>query len=219
MPDMLEIHSLTAVLATEALVALLLALIFMLFRATSRKKVERSQAIALVDRINGTDAQRLDQLGTTLADPALKLDDAQRQHALEELSSREKALYRLVIQAFLDRDTERLAQLDEHVRALSEPFRDLMKGLTEKLPQQELGVLQTRLEAAEQEAQQALGEVERLGDQLRTALETLTEVSSEYARMFGEPKSSDEIQLSRQRMLAAFHRAETGMRADSPDRN
>ncbi|QSA96336.1 hypothetical protein [Methylococcus sp. EFPC2] len=213
---MLEISALTAVLVAEVLAALLLVLGALLWRAWRRKRAERSHADKLVEHINRADAQRLDELNLALADPSLALDDDQRSHTLEQVGARERALYRLVIRAVLDHDVERLAQLDRHVRALSEPYRELIAQLAEKRPQQESGDVQVRLENAEEQTRQASAEAEHLRAQLKAALETLDEVSSEYTRMFGESKSGDELQLSRHRMLEAFQRAEALARGELP---
>jgi hypothetical protein len=213
---MIEIPSLTAVLVTEGLIVLVLALLLILFGATRRRKTERGRAVELVNRINESDRSNLAQWEATLTTPGLPIDESLRRQTLEEVNRREKTLYRLVIQAFLDRDAERLSQLDRHVRALSEPFRELLGRLAENLPRQEVGDLQDRLDAAEREAKEALNEVSRLDQKLAVTLATLEEVSNEYGKMFGEPHAGDEMQASRQRVLEAFRRAESFTRGGLP---
>lgn len=205
---MIEIHSLTAIFATEAIVALLGALVLMLFLAARKKRGEREQAGELVTRLNETEKARLQQLDAALVESTELVDDEVRRQTLEAVGHQEKALYRHVIQAFLSRDAEKLAEIDNPVRALSEPYCQLVKQLIERMPAHDTSKAGEKLAALETEIRQARAEAERTNEQLTLALATLDEVSGEYVKMFGEPQQAEELHASRKRMLDAFRRTE-----------
>lgn len=217
---MIEIHTLTAVFAVEAIAVLLLALGLMLFFSRRRKRGEHGQAQALVARINATEVSRMRHLDSELPELVERLPEGIRQETLALVSRQEKALYRQVIQAFLTRDAEKLADLEQYVQGVSVPYLQLLQQLDAQLPNTEsaekLSVIEQQLQASVAESQRLRGENEQLQEQLKLSLDSLDEVSKEYARMFGHADSAEELQVSREKMMAAFRRSENLANAGLP---
>lgn len=133
---MIQVNLLTAVLAIEALAGLIVALLFLLYRRSSKSRSEHAEAVALVDRINQEDEAHEQHLADSLSvlDDTGPLDDSMRRATVEAVLNKEKALYRLAIQAFLSRDAKKLAEIDQHVRGLSEPYCQLIQQLLKQAP-------------------------------------------------------------------------------------
>jgi hypothetical protein len=211
---MIEINSVTVVLGLELLVALIALLGFLLWRGRSKQQRDRQCAGALVARINTKQTDRISQLEGKLFGAAAQLPAELRQQSLAAVAVKENELYRHVIRAFLDRDTQKLGELDQYVQKLSEPYCQLIAGLIGQaagegmVSRDDYAALDARLADAEARAREAEAKAERINYQLTVALNTLDDVSSEYTKMFNEPKSMEELHASRKRVLAAFRRSE-----------
>ncbi|SMF96924.1 hypothetical protein SAMN02949497_4338 [Methylomagnum ishizawai] len=196
---MIEIPQLAAVLATEAIVALLCALVLLWYLGARKTRAERGEAAALVERINSEDEAHEQRLAQALSDGG-NLAPSLRDSVLTEVLNKEKALYRQAIQAFLSRDPAKLAEIDRHVQGISEPYCRLIAELLRQAPRPESNA---GLEAALEHAQVENAELQhRLGK----TLQALEDVSQEYARMFGNPHTAQELSASLDRVLAAFGR-------------
>jgi len=211
---MIEIHALTAVLGTEFLLVLLAGLVYLLWRSRRTNRREQASAGALVEKVNAEMDARLDHLGGRLFNSLANLSEDARRQSVLAVAVKENELYRHVIRAFLDRDASKLAQLDVYVQGVSEPYLQLIADLIEhlqaqaRLPEEAVREWEGRLAAAEAAGTEARSKAERINRQLALALNILDEVSSEYAKMFNETTSAEELQNSRSRMLAAFGRTE-----------
>lgn len=201
---MIEIPELIVVLSSEAIVALVGALILMLYQASRKHRSDRSEAAALVDRINREDKAHERQLAEALSETAGMLDENLRNDTLTEVLNKEKALYRQAIQAFLSRDPAKLAEIDRHVRGISEPYCRLISQLLQQAPGSGQAGETADLEA---ELMEAKAEVIEAKQQLAAALEALDDVSKEYARMFGSRHTANEVSESLGRVLTIFKRA------------
>ena len=208
----LQLDSLTVVLGAELLVALALALGLILWHGFSRNRHEKTQAGNLVARINAGHTEHINQLGGQLLAGVSDFPDAKRDQSMNALAVKENELYKHVIRAFLNHDIGRLTELDRYVHGLSEPYCQLIADLIEHLPRQGGGEpsaeAQERVGVAEAIAREAQAQAEQINQQLTLALSTLDEVSSEYTKMFNTPKSVEELNESRLRMLQAFGRTE-----------
>jgi hypothetical protein len=212
---MIEIHSLTAVLGTEVLLALLATLAFVLWRGRRNTQRDRASAGELVERVNAEMDQRLAQLNGRLFAEIEGLPERTRLESVSAVTVKENELYRHVIRAFLDHDAIKLAELDQYVHGVSEPYcrliGDLISHLKEqpKLPSAEVVAWEQKVAVVQAEAVEAQARAERINHQLSLALDTLDEVSSEYTKMFGETSAAEELQASRKRMLEVFGRTES----------
>jgi hypothetical protein len=211
---MIEIHSLTAILGSEVLLVLLAVLVFLLWRWRRDSRRQRASAGELVERVNARMDERLEQLDGRLFGAVAGLPEDARRESVAAVAVKENELYRHIIRAFLDRDPAKLAELDDYVQGVSEPYcrliAELIAHLQEQaqLPKAEVQVWEQKLAEAETAGVEAQARAERINHQLTLALSTLDEVSSEYTKMFGESHGAEELQASRKRMLEAFGRSE-----------
>jgi hypothetical protein len=210
---MIEVHSLTAVLGAELLVVLVLILLFLLWRGSSRTRKDQAKANDLVTRINAEHTRRLENLGSRIFETIADFPAEKREQSMSAVALKENELYRHVIRAFLNHDMDKLAELDRYVHGLSEPYCQLIADLIDHLPkgnaqQKAEQGLEERLSVAEAVAQESQAKAEQINHQLTLALSTLDEVSSEYTKMFNEARSAEELNHSRKRMLEAFRRTE-----------
>lgn len=209
---MIEIPLLTAVFAAEAIVMLLGALFLLLYRGSKKDRTDRAHAEVLIGNIHQAAGVHERDLSAALADDAEWLDPSLRRATLEEVLHKEKALYRQAIQAFLSRDADQLAEIERHVRGLSEPYCRLIRQLLEKAPQ----AAGDRVAALEAELRQERAEARATGEQLRVALAALEDVSNEYADLFGAHHTTAELSASLAKVLATFHSAAQAVGAGIP---
>lgn len=208
---MIQINPLTAMLAIEALAGLAVVLLFLLYRRSSKSRSEHAEAVALVDRINQEDESHEQHLAESLSvlDDTGPLDDNMRRATVEAVLNKEKALYRLAIQAFLSRDAKKLAEIDQHVRGLSEPYCQLIQQLLKQTPPGEAraepapGARTADLQA---ELQLAKAKADTIKAQLDSAFAALDDVSKEYARMFGSTHAAETLAESLSTVQAIFQR-------------
>jgi HPt (histidine-containing phosphotransfer) domain-containing protein len=141
---------------------------------------------------------------------ACDLDKSAIDTALAEIDYQEKNLYQQIVKMFLGRDVALLQEIDKNVQALSEPFCKLLAQVAtvDKVDP----AITTAIETANVEITRLRGESERLTEQLSMAMQTMDEVSSEYSKMFGASKDAEELDVSRERMLNTYKRAEEKMR-------
>lgn len=208
---MIQVNLLTAVLAIEALAGLIVALLFLLYRRSSKSRSEHAEAVALVDRINQEDEAHEQHLADSLSvlDDTGPLDDSMRRATVEAVLNKEKALYRLAIQAFLSRDAKKLAEIDQHVRGLSEPYCQLIQQLLKQAPPGEARAEpapDARTADLQAELKLVKAKAETTKAQLDSAFAALDDVSKEYARMFGSTHAAETLAESLSTVQAIFQR-------------
>ncbi len=206
---MIEVNSLVAIFVVEALAGLFLLVAGITFYMSRRKSKERSAAKGLVNKLKNGESSRKESLGAQLSE-SCDLDEAAIDNVLAEIDGQEKYLYQQLVKMFLGRDATLLAEIDKSVQALSDPFCKLLSemGAVEKVD----SAMTSAIETANSEILRLRGESERLSEQLGMAMQTMDEVSSEYSKMFGSSKDSEELDISRKRMLNTYKRAEEKMR-------
>jgi uncharacterized membrane-anchored protein YjiN (DUF445 family) len=220
---MIEIHALTALFGLETIIALLASVIALAYRAQRRKKREKQQAETWVRKFRSREGQRLESLAGELAAGGEGMDGELRQNTLAAVNQNERALYHAILEAFLRQDLSKLAELEVQVQNLSAPWQALLRQAS-SLPnlamadmQAQNAALAAELAQARADQGQALAQArqerEAVQQQLGHAIATLDQVSAEYAKMFGERKTAEELQASRARMLLAFRAAEQAARS------
>lgn len=206
---MLQIDSLTFVLISELTIGLLVLIIGYLIWMLGRKNRDQNAVRDFVGRLKDTEEDRLLELRERLQ-ALTNTSEENLAMVLSEFSLQEKTLYKQIIEVFLHRSMESVMAIDARVRAITEPFCKLLaesKG-TDHSVLEDLEKARQLIEDQNARMKQVRFESSQLGEQLSTALETLDEVSSEYAKMFGESKNADELEVSQKKMLNVFHQAE-----------
>lgn len=208
---MIDTHTLTLAFLVESVALLLLVLGWILHTWLRHQCQETEAARRLVSQVEKTAPDHSAVLGELLV-AFEQLPQGQQEALIGELIEREKALYHQILQLFLTRDSHRLGQLADRIRALQEPYRQLLKEVaaapkpaSDPRPLQEA---QRQIEALQAETQQ-------LADQLQTALETIDALSSEYTHMFAPGRSREELEASRRRIVEMLKRNDARMRARS----
>lgn len=208
---MMQVNPLIAVFIIEGLVGLALLGIAFIVLLIRRTRKERTAVDLFIRRRMQTQPARHQELSDLLTQ-ACDLEEEKLRNILAEIDQREKALYRSIVQLFLNRDVGVLPDIEQRARALSEPFCNLLLASNEhRTANQELTAAVAR---ADQEIDRLKAESQRLSGQLSLAMQTMDEVSKEYSKMFGASKPSEELEQSRKKMLEAFQKAEQKVKAE-----
>ncbi len=216
MTNPIAIDPLLLAFVVEALILALAILAALLWLWHRRRHREHDAARRLVDRLGRTLPGQTEELGTVLEEIAALADDERRAEFIEAVLSREKALYRHILQLFLEQDGRLLSRLEQQVRALIEPYRELLRDLpggggdTEPAPQTD-----EELRLARERIQRLASENEELARQLQIAMETIESLSSEYTRMFAPDRTGAELEQSRRRILETLQASQRRLQRDS----
>lgn len=211
---MIQVNSLIAIFVVEALVGLLLLTLAFTFFLLRRRTRERDAARELINRLQQSESERAETMSRSLGESCERLD-LQLDEVLAEIGEQEKTLYRQIVKMFLARDAAMLKEIDCSVQGLSAPFFRMIADLGTASAKD--SVLVEARESAESEVRELKKESTRLTAQLDMAMRTMDEVSCEYSKMFGSTRDSEELNMSRMRMLNAFRDAERQLREASAE--
>lgn len=204
---MIELNSVVMILMVEALVALLLLCGWWLWRARKTKTQDFILAESLVDDIDDTAAQHSQKLAVLLNE-CCQLEESTKAALLKDIALHEKALYRLFVQLFLDRDTSQLKELQGYLFDLDKPYCKMLQYGSVDYQQAALDkIAPTRnqeLEFANKEIVRLADENAVLSSQLQEALKTIENISEEYARVFNNTQNEVELRESAKKVLAVF---------------
>lgn len=202
---MIQLDSLVLVFMVEAIAGLaLLVLVHWIF-SYRKKLTERGAAIVLIDKLNQNEQSR-NQTLTGILNEADETAPGSLQELVMEISQGERDLYQRIIKMFISRDSKLLTEIDHNIRALTEPY---CKFIAEVANLQKVdSSLNDEIESANAEIDRLKAQYDRSCEQLRMALETMDQVSSEYTKIFGGSKSAEDLEESRLKMLNIYKDAE-----------
>lgn len=207
---MIELNSVSVILALEVLVVLLVAVIWLLIASRKNKTQTFDIAEKLVDALDDTEAERTQKLSNLITSNC-QIDAKNLQALLQDIALHEKALYRLIVQIILHGDSESLKELQDYIYGLAKPYCRLLQF--GPMPYHE-PVVQEMPVANADDLNFANKEIVRLADentalvgQLQQALKTADSITEEYARVFSGKQEEAELRASAKRMLSIFEEA------------
>lgn len=202
---MIQLDSLILAFLVEAIAGLLLLVAVTWFFYYHNKKKDRSAAINLINELKKNEGARNQDLTNIMAD-AGACNQESFENLVTEVANCERTFYRHIVKMFLDRDSSMLAEVDKRVQALSEPYCAFITQIAENTDADPATA--EAIETANSEIDRLTSDTRRLSEQLSITLETMNNVSSEYANMFGGTKEAEELERSRKKMLSFYKNAE-----------
>lgn len=205
---MIELNSVIVILMAEALVALLLLVIGIWLWSRKKKSGDFVIARTLINELDESKTVRSEKLEELISQQGVV--NPELQILLKEIDVRQKALYRQIIQLYLNHDPGLLKAVDETIQDLAQPYSAMLKHAGSPVPVSNLSPVikeveyDNGLDAAKQKIMRLSIENTALTEQLRLALKTLDEVSDEYSRVFNGNKSEAELQASYKRLVRVF---------------
>lgn len=207
---MIEVPSLVAVFAAEALIGLFLLVAGFSLYSARKKSARRSVADDLVEKLDTETNIQSDQLKDLLLE-SCGIDESTFEEFMRVATDNEKQLYSHIVSMFLKHDPELLATVGKPIHALTEPYRELVIAASNTQKETPAASMET-----EQEITRLGAECQRLAAQLGMALETVDGVCSEYSNLLGQTKSAAELEASCERMLTVFKQATQIVTATGP---
>lgn len=201
----MQLDSLIVIFMVEAIAGLLLLATVTWFFYFQKKRKDKGAAISLIAQVNeGTTARNQELAG------ALKVSEKIAKESIEGLLSDviscEKALYQQIIKLFINRDNQLLSEIDQRVRALSEPYCHFISKTADN--QTDDTIVSANDEQTRVELERMRMESDQLSQQLMMAMETVDNVSNEYANLFQGTRSAEELEESRLKMLNIYKEGE-----------
>ncbi len=179
---MIEISTTLAVAAAEAFAIVLFTALILGYRLVRRKRIDRKAALAVAHRIKEETPARLEALRRILGE-ALGYTGDPLEEAVQRLSRKERLLYQRILNLYVKRDAAALGQVTIDVEnhtagclALA-PRGEAVQG---DAPEPAEGGAESDSEVAGLRE-----ENERLEQELRITMETMTRMLDEYSTMFG----------------------------------
>ncbi|GAB4356455.1 MAG: hypothetical protein Kow0060_09130 [Methylohalobius crimeensis] len=193
---MIQLDPVIALLIAEILAGLALAALLGIGFLFRREHRERHAVGHLIKRLKHATHGHSHRIGSIL-EQIHALPEDKREALIQETIQREQALYKQILQSFLQRDVTGLEQLGSQLQAYTEPYHRLLK----EIPSGKNPSLGHELAEARDELARSRAENEQLADQLQVAMETISHLSSEYSRLFASERTAEELKVSSDRVI------------------
>lgn len=197
---MMGLDSAVVILMAEALLGLVVLMLALWILSRRKRGSEMASIDAFIGQMNEATILKnkpLDQLLTLQCG----FDREQVDAVLQQVTDSERALFQRIIQLFLQRETKMLADIDQGIGELSEPYcRVIMELASDR---------QDHVAVDDNDQLASLKHInQQLTRQLETAMQTIDDVTAEYARVYSGQQSALELENSRKKMLETFQYAE-----------
>lgn len=168
----------------------------------NKKKEDQLAVQKLAKRIkeNATQRQAMfyeDEVFSLLEESLLKA-------LVEDIKETESKVYQGIFGLFLQKRSEILQTIDQHVIGMATPYRNALReavsnGVAGSSDEEKVFALKADLEVE-------VSEKERLSEQLGVTIRTLDDVSNEYALLFDGSAEQQELMASKERVISMFDR-------------
>jgi uncharacterized protein YggT (Ycf19 family) len=195
---MIELNSITVVLLVEALIVLLLLIIIFLMVYRNRNSVNQTAVYKLINKLEKDDKYKTKDLGNVFTE-SCGIDQALSEETINEISIKERKLYKQIVKIFFNRDIKLLAKVDQHINSLSEPYISLIRNsvVNNQAETKELVFTKNKINSLEQEN-------DMLREKVAAATDTMKEISDEYMRVFRGTQTELELRKSSIKMFQTF---------------
>jgi vacuolar-type H+-ATPase subunit I/STV1 len=198
---MIDLNPVLGIFYIEALlIPILFALIVPILRHKKNNATQNS-ALTLIKKLKKNGGSRGDQL-EQLTNNLTGIEPGQLNEFLEEIKVNEKNFYQYLLRMFFSKDAELLKKIDKKVQSLSEPYCKLLSHSASASSNNE--VLNEELQHAQKEISRLKKENQAFSQQQEIALNTMDEISSEYAQLFTSQRTELELTNSSKKILELF---------------
>jgi len=176
---------------------------YAVFILGGKKKKEDQRAVQkLAKRIKENATQR--QVMLYEDEVFSLLDESLLKALVDDIKETESKVYQGIFGLFLQKRSEILQTIDQHVIGMGVPYRNALRdmvshGVAGSSNEEEMAALKANLEVE-------VSEKERLSEQLGMTIRTLDDVSNEYALLFDGKAEQQELMASKERVIAMFER-------------
>ncbi len=195
---MIELNSITVVLLVEALIVLLLLIIIFLMVYRNRNSVNQTAVHKLINKLEKDDKYKTKDLEKVFIE-SCGINSDISEEIINEISIKERKLYKQIVKIFFNRDIKLLSKIDQHISSLSEPYVSMASNavLNNQSDTKELGVAKSKINNLEQE-------IDMFQEKLAAATHTMKEISDEYMRVFRGTQTELELRKSSIKMFQTF---------------
>ncbi|MEE9339325.1 MAG: hypothetical protein V3U87_14710 [Methylococcaceae bacterium] len=204
---MIELNSITVVLLVEALIVLLLLILIFLMIYRNKNSVNQTAVHKLINKLEKDDKYKTKDLENVFTE-SCGIDRVLTEETINEISIKERKLYKQIVKIFFNRDIKLLAKVDQHINSLSEPYVSLIRNsvVNNQAETKELEFTKSKVNNLEQEN-------DILREKVAAATDTMKEISDEYMRVFRGTQTELELRKSSIKMFQTFR--ETKKRIES----
>ena len=188
-----EFYSSLFLLISEVGLFLLLILGTILVMARSRNRKDKALAMVLVDKIRKAEPEKREKLLALLKEE-YGYDDEKAEEKIEQIMGQEKNLYNTLIQIFLKKKRERIAEFDSYLNELIESYQNVQPAGDgdddESGDSRSSTLVITREENSNLRAAN-----KKLKKDLDAAMQTMESMMAEYASMYEGGKKEGEQRM------------------------
>ncbi|MCF6204706.1 MAG: hypothetical protein L3J59_13725 [Methylococcaceae bacterium] len=208
---MIELNSITVVLLVEALIVLLLLILIFLMVYRSRSSANHTAVHKLINKLEKDDNYKTKDLEKVFTE-SCGLNPGLSEEIINEISIKERKLYKQIVKIFFNRDIKLLAKVDQYINSLSEPYVSLIRHseVNNQAETKEIEFTKSKINSLEQEN-------DFLREKVAAATDTMKEISDEYMRVFRGTQTELELRKSSIKMFQIFR--ETKKRIETPVNN
>lgn len=136
---------------------------------------------------------------------------------LSEVNEAERALYQRIIELILTREMNLLQDIDQSIAHLADPYFRLLENLHAQQQQASPSLPASTANRQNESIDVLLFANQQLRQQLATALQTIDEMTEEYARVFTGQQTALDLQNSSKNMLNIFQQAQQNVTRNLSD--
>lgn len=190
----------------EAMVVLiLLALIFFLFYG-KKKSGDQETVHKFINKLKGSEKRKTKERGEMIAENC-NVEPGELNEIMNEISSKERELYKKIIQMFLSKDKKVLMKMDQYIEGLAEPYMRIAGASTSSNEVEEKS-----LELANTEIDRLKQETEALRNELVINTHSMEEITAEYTRVFSGSQTELALENSSKKMFGILRDIESRLR-------
>ena len=197
------------ILLEEAVAVGLLLLVILFARSRSKHEKEVAAIENFIGQFEQNEIIRRGLLQTILLDNC-GLSPESAADVLQKIMESERALLQRIVQMLLNRDPKCLAEIEQLIDKLSEPYCNLWTETESEVAESHNSRNDTRAVRLEKINKQ-------LVRQLETAMQTIDEISSEYTRVFSGHQTLLELDNSSKKMQQIFKDIEQRIKQNIAD--
>ena len=206
-------------IGSETAVVLMLLAGVVVFFNMRRHRQNKTRAMELVNKLKKNEPEKCNKLQLLLME-CYGLEEEAAKEKMEELMSKEKALYSKILNMYMGRGRDSIMGLDQDVLSLVESYRELFEGGGDGNNDDEEGRPSSPLILRKENAllREAKAQLEM---DLAAAMETMENMMAEYASMYeggrkeGEKRLKNEMFKLQQKLERRVDKIEVD--ADEPE--
>lgn len=190
----------------EAMVVLILLTFIFLILYGKKKSGDQATVHKFINKLKGAEKSKTKERGEMIAEYC-NLEPSELNDITNEICSKERELYKKIIQIFLSKDKKILMKMDQYIEGLAEPYIRIagVSASTNEVEGESLEIAKTEINRLKQET-------EALRKEIKINTDSMEEITAEYTRVFSGSQTALALENSSKKMFGILRDIENRVR-------